>query len=69
MSRQSPGASEVEALLLSSSLEVHNYLGRALPILEQAAGQLRSADPSEPMAVMGEAVDGLAWLMEFAQVA
>ncbi len=69
MSQANEQAAALQDILKSSTESAMEYLSRAIPVLENNLSVLRSDDPSKGMAVINDSVDGLQWLMEFAELA
>jgi hypothetical protein len=62
-------AASIVSFLQDSSDSAIDYLDRAMPLLQNNLQLLRSDNPDAGMPMLGEAVDGLQWLIDFFEVA
>lgn len=60
---------ETDALLQDTSASALDYLERSLPILEEHLALMRSGQPEQGAKVLGEAADGIEWLVEYIALA
>jgi len=65
MSENPKKANEMAEILRNSTESAQEYLARALPILTENLSRLRSADPQSGLATIGEASDGLTWILDY----
>jgi hypothetical protein len=65
MSEKQKQANEMAEILRNSTESAQEYLARALPILTENLSRLRSADPQSGLATIGEASDGLTWILDY----
>jgi hypothetical protein len=65
MSENPKKANEMAEILRNSTESAQEYLSRALPILTENLSRLRSAAPQSGLATIGEASDGLTWILDY----
>jgi hypothetical protein len=65
MSETQKQAKEMAVMLQNSTESAKEYLDRALPILTENLKRLRSGDPQSGLATIGEATDGLTWILDY----
>jgi hypothetical protein len=56
---------KMSEILRNSTESAQEYLARALPILTENLGRLRSGDPQSGLATIGESTDGLTWILDY----
>jgi len=65
MSEKQKQANEMAEILRNSTESAQEYLARALPTLTENLNRLRSGDPQSGLATIGEASDGLTWILDY----
>lgn len=65
MSENQKQKHQMAELLQNSTESAQEYLARALPILTENLNRLRSTDPQSGLATIGEASDGLTWILDY----
>lgn len=60
---------ELEKFFDNSSREISDYLSRAIPLLKDLPGTLRSSDPMAGLQSIAQATEGLTLILEYLQAA